>query len=392
MTSGSSAIPRELDAFRSYARDWLSSHEIPAVAEDLDERFDVLRAWQGDLYQAGLIGISWPVAWGGQGLSVHHQQAFTDELARARAPQPIGLIGLDVVGPSIAKYAPPDLREQLMGPLLSGEDIWCQGFSEPGAGSDLANVATRASQEGDQFIVDGQKTWTSWAHKARWCALLARTERDSQRHHGLSYLVVDMASPGISVRPITQMTGESEFCEVFFDEVSVPVQHLVGDLHGGWRIAMDTLGHERGTFALRRRVEISAPFDDALTSMRRHLTAGESLAPDRVCEAVGGSVVALASLRAQTWATLNRLELSDAPAAMDSVDKLVMTRVEQHVFGVLKDLVGSAVTTTDTEVGGLRTGPITRDYLYGRAGSIYGGSAEIQRNIVAERMLGLPRG
>jgi alkylation response protein AidB-like acyl-CoA dehydrogenase len=384
-------VPEDLAEFRAYVADWLSSHAIPGVAEDLDVRFDELRAWQKELYDAGMIAIAWPKEWGGRGLSVFHQQAFTDELAAARAPQPIGLIGLDVVGPSIAQFASDELRDRLMGPLLSGEEIWCQGFSEPAAGSDLAALRTRAVRDGDEFVVTGQKTWTSWAHKAARCALLARSDPDSERHRGISYLVVDMDSPGITVRPIVQATGETEFSEVFFEEVRVPVSNLIGELHGGWRIAMDTLGHERGGFALRRRVEISAPFDDSVAALRAGLDEGGATPPDWVLEEVGRGRVALRSLQAQTGATLERIADHGEPSAIDSVDKLVLSQVEQEVFGSLERIVGPFGSLSELELMGVNTGRVTRDYLYGLAGSIYGGTAQIQRNIVSERMLGMPR-
>ncbi|HEY2717667.1 MAG TPA: acyl-CoA dehydrogenase family protein [Solirubrobacterales bacterium] len=391
MSAVPASPPAGLDEFRDYVVRWLSAQEIPGVAEDLDTRFAELRRWQGQLYEAGLIAIAWPREWGGQGLTVHHQLAFVEELTAFRAPQPIGLIGLDVVGPSIARYAAPQLRERLLGPLLSGEDIWCQGFSEPGAGSDLAALRTKAVREGDELVVSGQKTWTSWAHKADRCALLARTDADAERHRGIGYLVVDMDSPGVSVRPIEQMTGESEFGEVYFDEVRVPVGNLLGEPDQGWQIALDTLGHERGSFTIRRRVEISAPFDDAVAALAAWAERERAEVPDAICEAIGASRVALRALQAQTWATLRRIAEGDAPSALDSVDKLVLSEVEQTVFGALKDAVGPLVTVPDATAAGLEAGPTARNYMYGRAGSIYGGTAQIQRSIVGERLLGLPR-
>lgn len=391
MSQARASAPAGLDEFRDYVVRWLSEREIPSVSEDLETRFEELRQWQGTLYDAGLIAITWPREWGGQGLTVHHQQVFVEELAAFRAPQPIGLIGLDVVGPTIAQYAAPPLRDRLLGPLLSGEDIWCQGFSEPGAGSDLAALKTKAVRDADEYVVSGQKTWTSWAHKADRCALLARTGEDGERHRGISYFVVDMDSPGISVHPIEQMTGESEFGEVFFDELRVPVGNLVGELNQGWQIAMDTLGHERGSYAIRRRVEISAPFDDAVVALRAWIEREGVEAPDSVSEAIGSSRVALRALQAQTWATLQRIAGDHVPCALDSVDKLVLTGVEQAVFGSLKDVIGPLIGSPDASAAGLDAGPIARNYLYGRAASIYGGTAQIQRSIVGERLLGLPR-
>ena len=376
-----------LDAFRTQVRDWVLSASIPAVADDLDLRFTQLRAWQRALYDAGLIGINWPPEWGGRGLSHRHQQVFSEELARVRAPQPIGLIGLDVVGPSIGRFGTPAQRAALLPPLLSGEQIWCQGFSEPGAGSDLAAITTRATRAGDQFVVDGQKVWTSWAHFADWCALLVRTDPAGRRHRGLSYLLVDMHSPGITVSPLRQITGESEFGEVFFDGVRVPAGNLVGGPGQGWMIAMDTLSHERGTFGLRRHLEISAPFGDAIDALRR----AQAPLPPRLAETLGRARVAERVLRAQVIATLDRAAAHSEPSPLDSVDKLVLSWAEQEIFGAMRELLGPMLNDRASNAWGVRAMSAGRDYLYGRAASIYGGTRQIQRNIVADRLLGLPR-
>lgn len=377
----------DVEAFRQQVRAWLASVDIPTIADDLDERFRELRAWQRHLYDAGLVGLTWPTEWGGRGLSYRHQQALGEELARARAPQPIGLIGLDVVGPSIGRFGSSEQREQLLPPLLSGEHIWCQGFSEPGAGSDLAAISTRAIRDGDGYAVDGQKVWTSWAGFADWCALLCRTDPDASRHKGLSYLLVDMRSPGISVRPLRQITGEAEFAEVFFDSVRVPSTNLVGSEGQGWAIAMDTLSHERGTFGLRRYLEIGVPLWDAMDTLRRSRPALSE--QQRAC--LGRAHVAHQVLSAQVTATLDRAAENGGPSSLDSVDKLVLSWAEQQIFGALRGLVGPLFNDLDADPWGLNSAAIARDYLYGRAASIYGGSRQIQRNIVADRYLELPR-
>jgi alkylation response protein AidB-like acyl-CoA dehydrogenase len=331
------------------------------------------------LYDAGYVGIGWPREWGGQGLTLRHQHVVNEELARIRAPHPIGLIGLEVVGPSIGRFGTPAQRTQLLPSLLSGEDIWCQGFSEPGAGSDLASLTTRAVRDGDDFVVTGQKVWTSWAHKASWCALVARTDQTVAKHRGLSYLLVDMRTPGIDVRPLVQITGEAEFNEVFFDDVRVPASNLLGEEEGaGWSIAMDSLSHERGTYILRRRTELSNAFYQGLDGIEDP--------SDQLAAQVGAAEVALRTLRAQTWATLERLEAGVSAPAFDSMDKTVLTKVEQQVGHCLRDLLGTSVSAWDAAPGdGLR------DYLFSRAISIYSGTQQIQNNIIAQRHLGLPR-
>ncbi|MDT7709749.1 MAG: hypothetical protein QOG20_5356 [Pseudonocardiales bacterium] len=380
----------EVTAFRARARAWLAEAEIPGTPLDLDERFAVHRRWQRTLYDAGWMGIAWPRRFGGQGLTAQHQLAFVDELVRARAPAPIGLIGLDVVGPSIHAFGTDAQRERFLPRLLSGVDIWCQGFSEPGAGSDLASLTTRAEPDGDEFVVTGAKVWTSWAHEAAWCALLCRTNPTARKHEGISYLLVDMTSPGITVRPIAQMTGDAEFNEVFLDHVRVSRENVLGEVDGGWRIALDTLGRERGSYTMRRRVELEAGLAEAVAQLR---SAPESRRSDpRVQEEVGRAHIALRLLEAQTRRTLTRMLDGSGAGPLDSVDKLVLNDAEQVVCRSVAELLGPFRVAPRSRPLGLDAGRWVHDHYYSRAASIYGGTAQIQRNIVAERLLGLPRG
>lgn len=381
-----------LEKYRESVRQWLTQADIPEVPLDLDGRFTVLRQWQKVLFDAGWVGISWSREAGGQGLTPLHQLVFSEELARAGAAQPIGLIGLDVVGPSIDGYGTPDQKAELLPRLLSGEDIWCQGFSEPNAGSDLASLRTRARVEGDHFVVNGQKVWTSWAHKAQWCAVLARTDPDAPKHKGISYILVDMRSPGVTARPLVQMTGDEEFCEVFFEDVRVPVKNLVGELNSGWAIAQDTLGHERGSYTLRRRVEYEVAVDSAVAELRGHFATSGTMPSDRVLEQVGRAFAAVRGLEAQTRQTMARKMNNEGPSAYDSVDKLSLNEVEQLVFSSIADLLGPVRNVEDGAPFGLDAARWVKDHYYSRAASIYGGTSQVQRNIIAERLLGLPRG
>jgi alkylation response protein AidB-like acyl-CoA dehydrogenase len=375
--------------FVDLVRAWLDSVTIPAVAVEENERFTVLRAWQRTLYDAGFMGVDWAVESGGQGLTPQHRLAFMRELARAHAPAPIGLIGLDVVGPSIEKYGTPEQRRTLLPSLLSGEEIWCQGFSEPGAGSDLASLRTRATLNGDVFRVDGQKVWTSWASRASRCALLCVTDPEAVPHHrGLSYLLVDMNAPGVAVRPIRQMTGDAEFCEVFFDGVEVPRSQLLGSLNDGWRIALDTLSSERGNYAMRRLVEIGWLLEDTIDELTR---SGKRL-DARTDEAIGRAHVALAVLESQIARTTERLTSQTGPDPVDSIDKLVLNEAEQVVCESLVALAGPFRAAPQSRPFGLRVDRLVHDHVFSRAASIYGGTSQIQRNIVAERLLGLPKG
>jgi len=381
-----------LDAFRARARTWLAATAIPEVPLEHDARFDVLRQWQKTLFEAGWVGISWSKDSGGQGLTHVHQLAFVEELVRARAPQPIGMIGLDVVGPSIDQYGTDWQRRELLPRLLSGDDIWCQGFSEPEAGSDLASLRTRAVLQGDDFVVSGQKVWTSWAHKAQWCALLVRTDVGARKQDGISYLLVDMSSSGITTRPIEQMTGDREFCEVFLDEVRVPRRNLLGELDKGWSIAIHTLGTERAAATLRRRVECEVALEDAVGELHRDGRGGTPASDRRAQAAIGRSHIALRVLDAQTRQTISRLTAEVGPTPEDSVDKLLLNDIEQTVYAELAGLLGPLRAVPGSRPLGLRSERWIHDHLYSRAASIYGGTSQIQRNIISERLLGLPRG
>lgn len=376
-----------LEDFRARARRWLADVEPPEVPLDLDDRFAVLRRWQRTLFEAGWVGLAWSAEAGGGGLTHAHQLVFVEELVRARAPQPVGLIGLEVVGPSIDRYGAEWQRRELLPRMLSGDDIWCQGFSEPEAGSDLASLRTRAVADGGDYLVSGQKIWTSWAHEAQWCALLVRTDPAVRKQAGISYLLLDMTSPGITTRPIRQMTGDREFCEVFFDDVRVPRRNLLGAENEGWAIATHTLGSERGAATLRRRVELEVALEDAIDELR-----GGGAPSDRAAAAIGRAHVAMRVLDAQTRQTTARLLTDAGPTPMDSVDKLALNDVEQTVFAEIAGLLGPLRAVSGSRPAGLRSERWAHEHLYSRAASIYGGSAQIQRTIVAERLLGLPRG
>jgi len=380
-----------LDQFRARARNWLAEVACPDLPADYDERFRVLRAWQRTLYDAGWVGISWPVEFGGRGLTASHQIVFAEELARARAPHPVGLIGLDVVGPTILGHGTDEQRRRLLPPLLSGEELWSQGFSEPSAGSDLASLRTKGVVDRDELVITGQKVWTSWATDADWCAVLVRTDPDVPNHKGISYVLVPMDRPGVEVRPIVQLTGDAEFNEVFFDEVRVPVANVLGGFGAGWRLAMDTLGHERGGYALRRRAENEAAFIDLVAQLRSVSDADAARLSARAARPLGELYVALRAFEAQARATVDRIVAGDVPSPLDSIDKLTLSHTEQQLYALAVELLGPLRMAAAATPSGLPTERWLKGHLYARAGSVYGGSAQIQRSIVAERMLDLPR-
>ena len=256
--------------FRRQARAWLADADIPQLPASYAGRPALLRAWHRTLYAAGWVGIQWPRDVGGRGLTVHHQIAFNEELARARAPQPAGAIGLEIVGPTILKYGTRAQRYRFIQPLLAGDEVWCQGFSEPGAGSDLASLRTSAVRDGDELVITGQKIWTSWATDTDWCALLVRTDPAAgEAAPGDQLRPRRHAQPGSDVKPIVMLNGDAEFNELFFDQVRVPVANVLGDLNGGWVLAMDTLGWERAGYSIRRQVENEVAFQELLDQVAR---------------------------------------------------------------------------------------------------------------------------
>jgi alkylation response protein AidB-like acyl-CoA dehydrogenase len=375
----------DLGTFAADVRQWLAEHrfELPG---GLTERFQRLRVWQRELFDAGLMGLTWPEEYGGLGLTADYLKTFFDELAVAQLPPPAALVGVEVIGPTLVVLGTEEQRARFVKPLLSGEEIWCQGFSEPGAGSDLASLRTRAVREGDDFVISGQKVWTSWAQFSHWCAVLVRTDPDAPPHKGISCLLVDMSSPGVTVRPIVQMTGEPEFSELFFDDVRVPATNLLGELNNGWDVTLSILASERGSFALRVNAELGGMFNDVLGHLRR-----TTAADDVAAAAVGRAAIALQVLNAQAEKTVERLVAGVTASTIDSVDKLVITELEQRVHDNIRWLLGPYALEPSSAPFGLASAVWAPRYLYSRAATIYGGTQQIQRNIVAQRLLGLPR-
>jgi alkylation response protein AidB-like acyl-CoA dehydrogenase len=371
-------------------RTWLEANRPEHVPTELEDRFPVLRAWQRRMHEAGWLGYGWPAEYGGAGGTLLDRITFNRELVRARAPQPVALIGLEVVGPTLLAHANEEQRRRFIPPMLSADEIWCQGFSEPEAGSDLASLRTRAERVKGGFEVTGRKTWTSYAQFARWCGLLARTNPGLPKHKGISYLMLDMTSPGVEVLPLIQMTGDAEFNEVVFDHVFVPEENLIGPLDGGWMLALDTLAHERGPYSVRRQVEISVAFGEILENIRRLVDAGFVVDDGLLRERVGRTWAMLRVLEERSDETVRGL-LEHAPGSEASISKLYLSEVEQAVFALGFDLLGPVRGTAEEQVPGMNSDRWTREYLYSRASSIYGGAAEIQRGIVAQRVLGLPR-
>ncbi|MGH9120240.1 MAG: acyl-CoA dehydrogenase family protein [Acidimicrobiales bacterium] len=375
----------EDEAFRAEVRQWLTDHltgEFAALRGrggpgDEHEAFDERLEWERALGAAGWTCVGWPREHGGRGASLHQQVIFYEEYARAKAPARVGIVGEGLLGPTLIAFGTPEQQRRFLPPIVRGEELWCQGYSEPNAGSDLANVATRAVRDGDEWVVTGQKVWTSGAAVADWCYLIARTDPDAAKHRGLSELVVDMRTPGIDVRAIEDMTGDTHFCEVSFEEVRVPAGNLVGELNGSFKQLMRQLEHERG--GIDRLVSNNTLYRD-LVDKGRVDTADPLVRQEMAAIETGYRVGRLLVLRET---------LGQAPAGFSAATKVFCTEFEQRVAGFCARAAGPAALLWGADHGlGAR---IARNVCYAPAYTIMGGTSNILRNILGERVLGLPR-
>jgi alkylation response protein AidB-like acyl-CoA dehydrogenase len=357
----------------------------------LDERMELLRAWQARCYEAGYVGRAWPLEFGGGGGPAAEQIIIDQELAAAGAPEFANVVGLDVLGPSLLRFGTDEQRRRYVPAILAAEEIWCQGFSEPDAGSDLASLRTRAEERDDHFLVSGQKTWVSWGQFARWCGVLARTGDAASKHRGISMLIVDMRAPGVELRPMTQITGHAEFCELFLDDVVVPRANLLGELGDGWKIAMHTLGHERGTAALPRQVKLRTWLDRAVRVAAERTVDGEPLLDDSGAQrALAQALVGVEVLRHHAYRTVGQFVRGGAVGPDSSSVKLLMAEAEQRLAATVLDVLGPTLEHAEPEAAG-ENDFWYETYLYSRAASVYGGTQQIQRDIIADRVLALPK-
>ena len=368
--------------------------ERPGAARlprSLDDRIGALRAWQARCYEAGYVGRAWPLEFGGGGRPVAEQIVIDQELAAAGAPEFANIVGLDVLGPSLLRFGTDAQRSRYIPAILAAEEIWCQGFSEPDAGSDLASLRTRAEERGETFVISGQKTWVSWGQFARWCGVLARTHDAQPKHREISMLLVDMRSPGVELRPMTQITGHAEFCELFLDDVVVPKANLLGELGDGWKIAMHTLGHERGTAALPRQVKLRTWLDRAVRVAAERTVDGEPLSDDPGAQvALARALVGVEVLRHHAYRTVGQFVRGGAVGPDSSSVKLLMAEAEQRLAATVLELIGPTLEHADPGAAD-EDGFWQETYLYSRAASVYGGTQQIQRDIIAGRVLALPQ-
>ena len=384
-------------AFRAEVASWLESHCVGEFARwkgrggiGRDEiPIDVQVEWERELARGGWVGLGYPAELGGRPASLTEQVAFHEEYVRSGAPARLGNIGLTLLGPTLLGFASDEQKQRFIPPILRGDELWCQGYSEPDAGSDLASLRTRAWRDGDEWVIEGQKVWTTLAHLAQWCFVLCRTDPSSQRHDGLSYLLVPMDQPGIEVRPIRQPTGSSEFSELFFHGARTGADLVVGAVGAGWRVAMGTLGFERGVGSLGLQLSFVHELESLIALARQNGAIHNAVVRDEIARCwIGLQIMRASALRS----------LVSQSGAAPSISKLYWSTWYQRFGELAMRVRGASAMVTDTDGGtGLDTDRaaqfdgLQQMFLFGRAVTIFAGSSEIQRNILAESVLGLPR-
>ena len=382
----------EDEAFRLEVRAWLEAHVVGEFAAlggrggsgDETFGFETRLEWEKVLAADRWTCIGWPVEYGGRGASIAQQVIFNEEYVKARAPGRVSILGEGLIGPTIIHYGTSEQKARFLPPIAAGEELWCQGYSEPGAGSDLANVQTKAVLDGDEWVVTGQKVWTSLAHQSDWCFAVCRTEPGSLRHKGLSYLLVPMDQPGIEVRPITQLTRTSEFNEVFFDGARTAAANVVGLVGDGWRVALATLAFERGVGLLGHQLSFRRELDHLMSVARATGRSSDPVIRQRLARSYG-------ELEILRYNTLRSLSGIDGPVAPPeaSISKLYWASWHRRLGELAIDVLGPAGMVAG---GGFpyELDEFQRTFLFSRSETIYGGSNEIQKNIIGERVLGLP--
>ena len=393
------AVPTEAE-FRDEVRDWMAEHLRGEFAQlrhrggpgDEHAFVEERMAWERELATGSMTCVGWPVEHGGRGLPLDLEVAFHEEYARAGGPGRAGLIGEGLLGPTLFHFATPELQRRFLPGIVAGTEFWCQGYSEPNAGSDLANVSTRARLEGDEWVIDGQKVWTSLAQWSDWCFVVARTEVGSQRHHGLSYLLVAMDQPGIEIRPIRQITGTAEFNEVFFDGARTPASLCVGEPGSGWAVAMGTLAFERGVLTLGQQMAFERELTEITELARARGRTRDPVVRQRLAEL-------WSRLRIMRWNALRALRVDENVALPREamINKLYWANLHRDMGEAAMEVLGAEALLTryseahEGDAGELEMRAPHKLFFFSRSDTIYGGSDEIQRNLIGERALGLPR-
>jgi alkylation response protein AidB-like acyl-CoA dehydrogenase len=391
----------EQEAFRTRVRGWLKTN-IPsewrsrmAASADVPrpEAYDLLRRWQRKLYEAGFVGLTWPSEYGGQGLTFLEEMILHQEMALAKAPPILNILGVGMAGPTIVAYGTEAQKQRYPAKILSCEEIWCQGYSEPNAGSDLASLQTRAVRDGEHWVINGQKVWTSLAHVADWMMLLARTDPEAPRHKGITYFLLDMHAPGVTVRPLRQITGDPEFNEVFFDNVRVHESQILGGLNNGWQVGLTTLMYERLALGFGLQVRLRIALDGLVELARRMEKDGRVITKDPVMrQKIAQLWIETECLKYTGARAITRLLRGEMPGPEASTGKMIWVDTHQRLQELAMEIQGPYSQLTRGSDWSVEGGLWHYTFLRSRANSIEGGTTEVQKNIIGERVLGLPKG
>jgi len=372
-------LTQEEEAFRDEVRSWLGDNNPGPEPEGEEAKFLFRRDWQLKMHEAGWAGISWPKEYGGRGASLIEQAIFSEEMARQKAPAPANVLGLVMGGPVVIAHGTEDQKERFLEPILSAAEIWCQGFSEPESGSDLASLKTKAVRENGGWRVSGQKVWTTYAHEAKWCMLLARTDADAPKHKGLTYFICDMEQDGVEVRPLRQITGEAEFNEIFLEEAEIPDENIIGQVGGGWGVAITTLMFERAGLGAAAVMGLKRSMEDLLAVISEQGLDEDPVIRQRIADLqIGIEAMRLGALRA-----LTQTMKTGIPGPEGSLSKWQWADYNQALTELGNEVLGPEGMRVNTEW--------SYRFLRSRANSIEGGTTEVLKNIIAERVLGLPR-
>ena len=378
--------------FRRSVREWLAGN-LPTepYPQDAGERVAYARRWARTMFEGGWAGLAWPKEYGGRDLSPIEHLIFAEEYAAASAPPLIDIgVGPALTGPTLIHHGTPEQKERFLQPILTGEEVWCQGFSEPGAGSDLAGLQTRAVLDGDDLVINGQKVWTSYARFADWCILIVRTNPDVPKHKGLTFVLLDMKTPGITIRPLVEMTGVAWFNEVFFEDVRVPKNLVVGEIDRGWDITITTLSVERGAATPYPR--LAKELDDIIVMARRLADDAPKSTDPRVRQRLAQLAIEVHSLRLTVLRAVSQQMRTGRPGPEGSILKLLWSELEQRVMEAASMISGAYAALDEHAPQAIDGGRWQYGLLWSRAASIYAGTSEVQRNILSQRVLGLPRG
>ncbi len=382
--------------FRDELRSWLEANVPKNWGEwrekPLEESFPYLRAWQRKLYEGGWAAVSWPKEYGGRSATLMEQSLFWEEMARVEAPPMANSLGLGLIGPTIIAYGTDEQKKRFIPKILSAEEIWCQGFSEPNAGSDLAALQTEARLDGDHYVVNGQKVWTSYGWIGNWCELVVRTDSNVPKHKGLSVLLIDMKSPGVEVRPLKQMTGESEFNEIFFRDVRVPVANLLGKVNDGWNVAVSTLMYERGSYGARLHLIFKRAISRLIELSHKFQKNGHPAAQDPITrQKLAQCYAEIEIMRWNQLRAFSRVTATGVPGPEGSIQKIFWSEMNQRLQQIAQEMFGAYGQMLAGDKDAVDNGIWSYGYLRTRGNTIEAGTSEVQRNIIGHFVLGLPR-